>query len=88
MLVDGDSKLSRALKLHPDVLEVVVALNPHDFVRLRNPFMRKLMAPRITLKSVKEMINTTKITSSTLKFKIPLPFSGWLSGPCERPHPA
>ena len=51
-------------------------------------FRPAMMAPRITLKSVKETINTTKITSSTLKFKIPLPFSGWLSGPCERPHPA
>ena len=58
MLVDGDSKLSRALKLHPDVLEVVVALNPHDFVRLRNPFMRKLMAPRITLSRIARMTGT------------------------------
>jgi hypothetical protein len=49
LLVDGTSRLSQALALHEDVLEYVVALNPHDFQRLRNPLMRRLMPPRITL---------------------------------------
>lgn len=52
MLVDEDSRLSKALELHPDVLEYIVSLNPHDFTRLRNPLMRKLMPPRITLRRV------------------------------------
>ena len=35
ILVDGESRLSQALALHPDVLEYVVGLNPHDFRRLQ-----------------------------------------------------
>ena len=56
--VDESSKLSEALKLHPDVLEYIVSLNPHDFTRLRNPLMRKLMPPRITLARLARMTQT------------------------------
>ena len=47
--VNGSSKLSIALSLHPDILEYIVSLKPHDFSRLRNPLMRRLMPPRISL---------------------------------------
>ena len=47
--IDENSKLSKALDMHPDVLEYIVSLNPHDFERLRNPLMRKLMPPRISV---------------------------------------
>ena len=46
------TRLSKALELHPDVLEYIVSLEPHDFTRLRNPVMRKLMPPRISLERV------------------------------------
>ena len=49
------SRLSEALALHADVLEFIVGLNPHDFVRLRNPLMRRLMPPRITLARIAAM---------------------------------
>lgn len=55
LVVDGETRLSRALALHPDVLDYIVALNPHDFSRLRNPLMRKLMPPRITLSRIAQM---------------------------------
>ena len=58
LAVDGDAKLSKALKLHADVLEYVISLNPHDFERLRNPLMRRLMPPRIALTRVAEMTQT------------------------------
>ena len=52
LLVDENSCLSKALLLHPDVLDYIVSLNPHDFQRLHNPLMRRLMPPRISLKRV------------------------------------
>ncbi len=54
--LNGKSKLSQALKLHPDVLEYVISLNPHDFNRLRNPLMRRLMPPRISLDRIAAMV--------------------------------
>ena len=56
--VNASSKLSAALKLHPDVLAYIVSLNPHDFKRLHNPLMRKLMPPRITLARIAQMTQT------------------------------
>jgi hypothetical protein len=61
-LVDAASKLSEALKLHPDVLDYVVSLNPNDFTRLYHPLMRKLMPPRITLGRVAIMTHTPVFT--------------------------
>ena len=55
LAVDGDSRLSKALALHDDVLDYVISLNPHDFNRLRNPLMRRLMPPRITLRRIARM---------------------------------
>ncbi len=52
------TRLSKALELHPDVLEYIVSLDPHDFGRLQNPVMRKLMSPRITLERIASMTNT------------------------------
>lgn len=49
------TRLKEALALDPRVAEYVISLNPHDFERLRNPLMRRLMAPRITLSRVAAM---------------------------------
>lgn len=51
------SKLSKALQLHPDVLDYIVSLNPHDFERLYNPLMRKLLPQRITIARLAQMTN-------------------------------
>jgi hypothetical protein len=53
--MNGNTRLSQALNSHPDVLELIVSLNPHDFQRLKNPALRKLMSPRISLKRVAHM---------------------------------
>lgn len=53
--IKASTRLTKALELHPDLLEYIVSLEPHDFARLRNPVMRKLMAPRITLARVAVM---------------------------------
>ena len=56
--ISAATKLSKALDLHPNVLEYIVSLNPHEFDRLENPLMRKLMSPRITLGRVAVMTGT------------------------------
>jgi hypothetical protein len=53
--MNGDTKLSVALASNPAVLDYVIGLNPHDFERLRNPLMRKVMPPRITLRRIANM---------------------------------
>ena len=53
--LNAKSKLSTVLKIHPDILEYVISLNPHDFERLRNPLMLKLMPQRITLMRLSKM---------------------------------
>ena len=54
--MNGNSKLSEALKYGPPILEYVIGLNPHGFERLRNPMMQKVMPPRITLKRIAAMV--------------------------------
>ena len=56
MRLSGETRLSQVLDAIPGALEYVVGLNPHDFQRLRNPFMRKYMSPRITLCRIAAMV--------------------------------
>lgn len=53
--LNPETRLNKALDLHPQVLDYIVSLNPHDFQRLRNPFMRRMMSPRITLGRIAKM---------------------------------
>lgn len=55
--MNGETKLSEALKYNPAILDYVVSLNPHDFERLRNPLMRRVMPVRITLRRLASMVN-------------------------------
>ncbi len=56
--ISATTKLAKALELHPDVLEYIISLDPHDFERLRLPVMRKLMSPRISLGRIATMTGT------------------------------
>lgn len=56
MIITAETRLSTVLDLGPQVLEYVIALDPHDFARLRNPLMRRLMPPRITLGRIAAMV--------------------------------
>jgi len=56
--VTPTSKLSKTLQLHPDMLDYIVSLSPHEFKRLHNPLMRKIMPQRITLARIAQMTHT------------------------------
>ena len=57
MTLQPKDKLTKALALHPDVLDYIISLNPHDFARLAAPLMQKVMPPRITLARLAVMVN-------------------------------
>lgn len=48
MLVNQHTKIAALLKQHPEALETIVSINP-TFEKLRNPFLRKLMAGRVSI---------------------------------------
>ncbi len=58
--MNGDTKLSEALKASPDILEYVISLNPHDFERLRNPLLNKVMPTRISLRRLAAMVGMSE----------------------------
>ncbi len=56
-VITPETRLNKVLDLHPQMVDHIVALNPHDFARLSNPLMRRLMAPRITLGRLAAMLH-------------------------------
>lgn len=58
--MNGNTRLSEALKASPRILDYIVSLNPHDFERLRNPLLRKVMPPRISLRRIAAMANISE----------------------------
>ena len=57
MELTGETRLNKALDAIPGALEYIVALNPHDFQRLRNPLARKYMSTRISLRRIAAMVD-------------------------------
>jgi hypothetical protein len=58
--ITGDTRLNRVLHAIPGALDYIVALNPHDFERLRNPTLRRYMSSRISLRRVATMAGMTE----------------------------
>lgn len=48
MTINANTKIAAILKQRPDALEAIVSISP-KFAKLRNPFLRKLMAGRTTI---------------------------------------
>lgn len=48
MYINDKTKIAALLKHNPDALEAIVSLSP-DFEKLRNPILRRLMAPRASI---------------------------------------
>lgn len=47
-VINRNTTIAELLKQHPDALEVIISIAP-KFSKLRNPILRKLMAPRTTI---------------------------------------
>lgn len=48
MKINANTKIAAIIKQHPDALETIISINP-KFEKLRNPFLRKLMAGRTSI---------------------------------------
>lgn len=46
--INASTKIGEILKQHPDALEAIVSVSP-TFSKLRNPILRKVMAPRTSI---------------------------------------
>jgi hypothetical protein len=58
--INGETRLNIALDNIPGAVDYIVSLNPHDFARLKNPMMRRLMSPRISLRRVAAMAHISE----------------------------
>jgi hypothetical protein len=48
MKITEGTKISELIKSNPDAIEVIASINDH-FRKLRNPILRKILAPRVTI---------------------------------------
>jgi len=48
MKINGNTKVSKVIKENKEAIEAIASLNPH-FTKLRNPVLRRLLAPRVTI---------------------------------------
>lgn len=48
MKINAKTKISELIKHNNNVIEVIAAINPH-FNKLKNPILRKVLAPRVTI---------------------------------------
>lgn len=49
MKIDAQTKISAIIKHNEKAIEAIASINPH-FRKLRNPVLRKVLAPRVTVK--------------------------------------
>lgn len=54
MKINAQTKISHILKASPDALDAIVKLSP-KFAKLRNPLLRKIMAPRVNIEEAARM---------------------------------
>lgn len=47
-IISANTKISAVLKANPNAIDAIAAINPH-FRKLQNPFLRKFLAPRVTI---------------------------------------
>jgi len=48
MKISANTKISKIIKHDPEAIEVIASINPH-FKKLKNPILRKVLAPRVTI---------------------------------------
>ena len=48
MKINGKTKISKVIKENKQAIETIASLNSH-FTKLRNPILRRVLAPRVTI---------------------------------------
>jgi len=57
-MIDRNTKISAILKEKPEAVEAIASINRH-FKKLKNPFLRKMLAPRVTVAVAAQVGNAT-----------------------------
>ncbi len=57
MIVNRDTKISQILKENKDAVEAIATINK-NFLKLKNPFLRKMLASRVTVASAVQIGNS------------------------------
>jgi uncharacterized protein (DUF2249 family) len=58
MIVDRNTKISEILKEKPEAIDAIASINRH-FKKLQNPFLRKMLAPRVNVSAAAQVGNST-----------------------------
>lgn len=58
MKINQNTKIAVLIKENPDVIDAIVSINKH-FEKLRNPFLRKILASRVTIADAAKIGGTT-----------------------------
>jgi UDP-N-acetylglucosamine enolpyruvyl transferase len=58
MIVDRNTKISEILKEKPEAIDAIASINRH-FKKLQNPFLRKMLAPRVNVAAAAQVGNST-----------------------------
>jgi uncharacterized protein (DUF2249 family) len=58
MIVNKDTKISEILREKPEAIEAIAQINRH-FKKLQNPFLRKMLAPRVNVAAAAQVGNAT-----------------------------
>ena len=66
MKIDGNTKISKIIKENSEAIEVIASLN-HHFTKLRNPILRRVLAPRV---NVREAAKIGKVTPELMLEKL------------------
>ena len=56
MIINKDTKISQILKHNPASIEAIASINP-QFNKLRNPLLRKMLAPRVSVSAASKVGN-------------------------------
>jgi len=58
MIIDRDTKISKILDANPEAISVIASINK-NFKKLQNPFLRKMLAPRVSVDAAARVGNST-----------------------------
>jgi uncharacterized protein (DUF2249 family) len=58
MKITSDTKISNVFKENKDAIDLITSINQH-FKKLKNPVLRKVLAPRVTIKDAAKIGNIT-----------------------------
>lgn len=57
MIINKQTRISKIISENEDAIEVIAAIN-QNFLKLKNPFLRKMLAPRVSINDAAQIGNS------------------------------